>query len=253
MKRFLNFILLGLAFSISYSQKTTSHVYALPDSVKAISFLTGISIGPIKTKKEISVGIRTDVVKLLFESHKNVKEIEFEFPSGSTIVAIGVGVEKEENEITWKYDWKEDENYKLLIATAGDSASNFALYSGYIFLPNENKWKLIGTCKIPGQWNTLKQPAMFYLKPKKTLLTINAREGTWIQRNNGSWKDMNTLPNNSASPVINLYSHVDSLQQVALEKDQFKIFQSTSHVTDGYYQEAGGVYYLMLKEGTGKQ
>src|SRR5688572_29801538 len=246
MKRFLNFIFLVLIFSISYSQKITSHFYTLPDSVKAISYFTDISIGPIKTKKEVSVGIGTDVVKLLFESHKNVKEIVFEFSSGSTIVATGVGVEKEKNEITWKYNWSEDENYKLLIATAGDSAGNFALYSGYIFLPKENKWKLIGTCKIVGQWNTLKQPAMISLKPKKTLLIINTREGVWIQRNNGSWKNIHTLPNDFAPPVVNLFSHIDSLKQLEIDKKLI-----TAANTD--VKNIDGVYYTILNEGNGRQ
>ena len=77
------------------------------------------------------------------------------------IVATGHGVKKEKDELTWKYDWSEKEIYRLMISTAGDSAGNFALYSGYIFLPKEKKWKLIGTCKINGHWNTLKQLVLF--------------------------------------------------------------------------------------------
>jgi hypothetical protein len=44
----------------------------------------------------------------------------------------------------------------LLISQATDSAGNFSLYSGYIFLPEVNKWKLIGTLKTQGRWNAFR-------------------------------------------------------------------------------------------------
>ena len=107
------------------------------------------------------------MVKLSFESDKKEREIVFEFPSGADIMATGIGIKEEKGELSWKYNWSENENYRLMIATAGDSAGNFSLYTGYIFLAKEKKWKLIGTCKISGQWNTLKQPAVFYSVVKK--------------------------------------------------------------------------------------
>ena len=262
MKRILNFIFLILTLSISYSQKSTSIDYPLPDSVKAISLLVDFSIGPTNTKKEVNSGIGTDVVRLLLNSEKNRKEVEFEFPAGSTIVATGIGVKTEKNEIIWRYNWQSDQNYKLLLATAGDSAQNFALYSAYIFLPEEKKWKLIGTCKIQGQWNTLTQPAMLGSKPKKTLLTRNVHE-VWIQRNNGSWKNM--LQNDFKPPVVNLLSHVDSLQQLAIDKGLIKVSTlkpinpelpsdfKQGFIDDTTYKNEGGIYYKMIKEGTGRQ
>ena len=67
------------------------------------------------------------------ESDKKEREIVFEFPSSATVVANGLAVKVEKGELSWNYNWMENENYKLLIATASDSAGNFALYSGYIF------------------------------------------------------------------------------------------------------------------------
>lgn len=250
MKNVLNIISLLLIYSISYSQINPNVVYSLPDSVKAVSFFSDIMVSRIEAKKESSVGIRTEVVKLFFESHRNKREIEFEFPSGSTVVATGIGVKAEKDELSWKYNWKENEYYKLMISTAGDSAGNFALYSGYVFLPKENKWKLIGTCKIHGQWNTLKQLASVYSKPKKTLLVTNVNE-VWIQRSNGSWKSLNTSPDGHTPPVTNLYSHLDSIEQLQIDK---KIINRAiaENKTDAK-QEHDGVYYTMIKEGTGKQ
>jgi hypothetical protein len=178
------------------------------------------------------------------ESDKKDKEIVFEFPSSASVVANGLGVKAEKGELSWNYNWMENESYKLLIATASDSAGNFALYSGYIFLPNGKKWKLIGTCKILGQWNTLKQPATFRSQIKNNSLQLNIHEA-WCQRNNGSWK--NLLEKNLSFPVVNLFSHVDSLEQLEIDK---KLITAANTDAKNIHD---GVYYTILKEGNGRQ
>ncbi|TMI86136.1 MAG: DUF3472 domain-containing protein [Bacteroidetes bacterium] len=243
MKRILTFSFLLFTFFTSQAYNKDSVVYyQLPDSVKAVSFLAEISVGAITTKKEVFAGIKTDVVKLSLESDKKEKEIVFEFPSSATVMANGLAVKVEKGELSWNYNWMENENYKLLIATASDSAGNFALYSGYIFLPKEKKWKLVGTCKISGQWNTLKQPATFHSQIKNNSLRLNINEA-WCQRNNGSWK--NLLEKNLSFPVVNLYSHIDSLEQ--LEIDKKNITAANTEV-----KSIQGIYYTMLKEGNGR-
>ena len=249
MKRILTFAFLSLFFLNSLANNKDSLIhFPLPDSVKAVSFLVDISIGAITTKKEVFAGIKTDVVKLSLESDKKEREVVFEFPSSATVMANGLAVKDEKGELSWKHAWEENKAYRLMIATANDSAGNFALYSGYIFLPNEKKWKLIGTCKISGQWNTINQPAVFYSGVKKNPLQVRIDE-VWCQRQNGSWKNMKQ--NNYASPVVNLLSHTDSLAQVEIDK---KIITGavTENKTDAKrFHE--GVYYSILKEGTGRQ
>ena len=245
MKRLLTFNLLLLTFFTSAAYDKDSVVYyPLPDSVKAVSFLAEVSVGTIITKKEVFAGIKTDVVKLSLESEKKEKEVVFEFPSSATVMANGLAVKVEKGELSWNYNWKENENYKLLIATASDSAGNFALYSGYIFLPKEKKWKLIGTCKILGQWNTLKKPATFRSQIKNNSLQLNIHEA-WCQRNNGSWK--NLLEKNLSFPVVNLFSHVDSLEQLEIDK---KLITAANTDAKNIHD---GVYYTILKEGNGRQ
>jgi hypothetical protein len=245
MKRISAFTLLAFTFLNSFANSKDSLIYyQLPDSVKAVSFLAEVSVGTITTKKEVFAGIKTDVVKLSLESDKKDKEIVFEFPSSASVVANGLGVKAEKGELSWNYNWMENESYKLLIATASDSAGNFALYSGYIFLPNEKKWKLIGTCKILGQWNTLKQPATFRSQIKNNSLQLNIHEA-WCQRNNGSWK--NLLEKNLSFPVVNLFSHVDSLEQLEIDK---KLITAANTDAKNIHD---GVYYTILKEGTGRQ
>jgi FKBP-type peptidyl-prolyl cis-trans isomerase FkpA len=245
MKRISAFTLLAFTFLNSFANSKDSLIYyQLPDSVKAVSFLAEVSVGTITTKKEVFAGIKTDVVKLSLESDKKDKEIVFEFPSSASVVANGLGVKAEKGELSWNYNWMENESYKLLIATASDSAGNFALYSGYIFLPNGKKWKLIGTCKILGQWNTLKQPATFRSQIKNNSLQLNIHEA-WCQRNNGSWK--NLLEKNLSFPVVNLFSHVDSLEQLEIDK---KLITAANTDAKNIHD---GVYYTILKEGTGRQ
>lgn len=249
MKRFLTFDFLLFAFlSLSANNKDSLIYYPLPDSVKAVSFLVDISIGTITTKKEVVAGIKTDVVKLLLESDKREREVVFEFPADATIVATSPGVKVEKGELSWEYDWAENKEYRLMIATAGDSAGNFALYTGYIFLPNEKKWKLIGTCKIAGQWNTLKQPAVFSSGVKKDPLQVGIDE-VWFQRNNGSWKSISQQ--NLALPVVNLLSHVDSLEQFRIDTQMIQEAISENKI-DAKLQH-GNVYYAIMKEGTGRQ
>jgi hypothetical protein len=240
MKRISAFTLLTFTFLNSFANSKDSLIYyQLPDSVKTVSFLAEVSVGTITTKKEVFAGIKTDVVKLSLESDKKDKEIVFEFPSSASVVANGLGVKAEKGELSWNYNWMENESYKLLIATASDSAGNFALYSGYIFLPNEKKWKLIGTCKILGQWNTLKQPATFRSQIKNNSLQLNIHEA-WCQRNNGSWK--NLLEKNLSFPVVNLFSHVDSLEQLEIDK---KLITAANTDAKNIHD---GVYYTILKK-----
>ena len=251
MKRLLAFSFLLFRFlNSSGTDKDSVVFYVLPDSVRAASFLADISVGPLNTKKEVFAGIKTDVVKLSLESDRKEREVVFEFPSGSQVMGNGIGSKIEKDELSWKYSWSENKNYKLMIATAGDSAGNFALYSGYIFLPEENKWKLIGTCKISSQWNTIKRPAAFCSEIKGVI--INVREA-WIQRSNGSWK--NLLQNSLALPIVNLYSHVDSLEQLNNEKRDLELFRKSilklnKEATP--VNEINGVYYEIIKEGSGR-
>ncbi|HNU15596.1 MAG TPA: DUF3472 domain-containing protein, partial [Chitinophagaceae bacterium] len=161
-----NIFLVGLllfSFIISNAADTDSTIsYNLPDTLKAIQFMAEIRVDAVNTKKEVAAGIKTDLVSLSIESDKKEKEIKFSFPESSKIMATGLQVETEKDELEWKYAWKAGVNYKLLISIAQDSAGNFVLYSGYIWLPIETKWKLIGTCKIEGQWESIKKPALFY-------------------------------------------------------------------------------------------
>ncbi len=220
----------------------------LPDSVKAVAVLANVKVTAINSKKELFAGIQTDVVKLRLESEKQKHSVVFEFPENSEVVATGIDIDAtEKGEMEWSYHWNTNENYKLMIATASDSAENFSLYSGYIFLPKEAKWKLIGTCKIAGRWNTIQQPSATYSSGRKMPLTVEFG-AAWCQRQNGSWKNM--LGNDTTTPVINFTAHLDSLAQATLEKKQIE--EAIALGKTDAKNNKDGVYYANMKEGTGK-
>ncbi|MEO7924599.1 MAG: FKBP-type peptidyl-prolyl cis-trans isomerase [Chitinophagaceae bacterium] len=246
MKKASLFVLLLLigCISASAAEKDSTFYYPIPDSIKAVSFLTEINIRAIHSKKELFAGIRIGQVKLAFESDKKEKELVFEFPASAPEMAKGLDVKSEKGELSWNYDWAINETYKLLLANATDSAGNFSLYSGYIWLPRENKWKLIGTCKITGQWNTIKDPAVFTSGNDIKIETGQV----WLQRNSGSWKQLN----GEQPPItVNLLSHIDSTRQALIEKELIRqaIAAGKTDATDNIE----GVYYKILREGDGRQ
>lgn len=250
MKNCHAFVLqLLICFSAKASGKDSTVYYTLPDSVKVVQFMAEITVKSVNTKKEVFAGVKASDITLSLESDKGKRTIMFEFPKSSKVVSYGLNTDaSEEGEIEWNYNWNISETYKLLIAQATDSAGNFSLYSGYIFLPKENKWKLIGTCRIEGRWNTIQSPATFFSANKKGSMPANFGQ-VWCQRSNSSWKNMKD--ENIPSPTINLYSHVDSVRLRELE-----IKSITDKIVAGNTNErvlSGGIYYMMMKEGTGRQ
>jgi FKBP-type peptidyl-prolyl cis-trans isomerase len=248
-----NCFLLGIAclFSllIKAAGKDSTVNYFLPDSVKAISLFSDVQLGQIETKKEFKAGIKDGDIRVYIEKDKKSLEFVFEFPSTSLVVASGLNIKSEKGELTWHYyNGSPADPYKLLLTTASDSAENFILYSGYVFLPKENKWKLLGTCKITGRWGTIKVPATYFTHLKKDPPPVNF-SSVWCQRNNGSWKNLKDVA--AFAPVVNLFSHIDSLQQAT---DEIKSIDEAiaSNKTDAK-QNKEGVYYTILKEGTGTQ
>ncbi len=238
-----------ISLLVQATGKDSTVHYNLPDSVKAISFLATINVQGITAKKEAFAGIKTDLVKLALETDRNKKEVVFEFPSNATVKATGLTIKSDEKgELKWEYDWATNESYKLLLAVATDSAGNFSLYSGYIWLPKDSKWKLIGTCRIEGQWSTIKNPAAFISSGKKNAMQATVSDA-WCQRNNGSWKKLDGAE--QSPPVVNVASHIDSLQQ--FDTDKKIIEEAIAAGKTDVKNNVEGVYYKIIKEGTGRQ
>jgi hypothetical protein len=251
MKRPLTFTLLFFSFFNSFAYNKDSVIYyALPDSVKAVQFMAEISVQGYNKKKICLAGIKTDVVSLSLRNNNGRLGIYFNSKASLNNISWGLNThfDRKDFDVIFHYNWEINEKYKLLISEATDSAGNFSLYSGYIFLPKENKWKLIGTARIEKKWNTIQQPALFYINGKKQDISVTANQ-VWCQRQNGSWKNM--LQKDFAPPIVNLLSHIDSLEQLQIDKKL--IMQAIAENKTDAKQDHEGVYYTILKEGTGRQ
>jgi FKBP-type peptidyl-prolyl cis-trans isomerase FkpA len=239
------------------ASKDSSFHYPLPDSVKAISFLADINVRAMFTKREsdegfkktVFAGIKTEMVSLALETDKNKRQIVFHFPKSASMMSSGLAVDKSKKDrLIWSYDWNEGETYKLMLAVATDSAGRFSLYSSYVWLPNRSKWKLIGTCKISRLWSTIKDPSWYFSSGKNTGIDATI-DNAWIQRDNGTWRKLDG--NEKPIPLVNLASHVDSLQELKLEKEQIE--KAIAVGTTDVKENIDAVYYKIYKEGTGRQ
>lgn len=247
-KSFLTLLCCSLVLLVQAGNRDSTIHYTLPDSVKAVQFFSAFTVQSVAGKKDSYAGICTELVSLELEAEKEEREIEFSFPEDAEVLVTGWGVSNEEKgELSFAYNWSTGENYQLLIAVASDSAENFSLYSGYAWLPKENKWKLIGTCKIKGRWGTIRQPSLHWSTARKGSMRLASRE-SWIQRSNGSWKNMGG--ERVTAPVISLAGHMDSVQQRQAETALIE-----AAIRDGKTDATGnseGVYYKIMKEGNGR-
>jgi len=111
-------------------------------------------------------------------------------------------------------------------------------------LAKEKKWKLIGTCKLSGQWNSILEPATIFKSDIKVVV-----DSVWVQRTNNSWKSLDGKT--GATPVINLISHIDSLAQLA--KENMLINTAIKTGKTDVKDQVEGIYYKIINPGTGKQ
>lgn len=250
---FMKYFIVGLFGLIIFcsnviAQKSIVQSYSLTDSLRAGGLLVNINAQKVNTRKEVKAGVQAGEVKLFIEASKKENEIVLSFPETASIVAKGVNVEVDgKDELEWDYELTSNETVQLYLATASDSAANFTLYSGYVFYPKLNKWKLIGTCKINGKWGTLKTASTFRSTTKKQPDAFSFAQ-TWVQRGNGALVELSATA--AKTPILTPFSNIDSAQQATADE---QIIQQT--ITSGKTdtkQKATDVYYSIIKEGTGR-
>jgi FKBP-type peptidyl-prolyl cis-trans isomerase FkpA len=222
--------------------------YNLPDSAKATSFIATVLPPAAKNNKKWKAGIGANQVNLTLLKTKSKYQVDFIYPETAKIAATGRNIKTPgKHTLRWEFGEEGSENYKLFITSVSDSAENFTLYSGYIYLSIPNKWKLIGTCKIEDEWTTLKTTALFKTTHRGAVQPLQLTNA-WYQRSNGSWKSI--LPADTISPVVVPLSNIDSLEQFAAEKALLE-----KDITAGKTAIQGskdGVYYTIMKQGDGK-
>ena len=215
----------------------------IEDSVKAAGFYSQLRFGQAEKSASIGAG----PVRLAVSRPSRSQGVIFSYPRNARVQATGSEVQSRgERQLYWPYKTATNVDYKMYIATASDSAENMTLYSGYVFLPEIGKWKLIGTVKVPGHWGALKQVStQSFARRKNTGASFTAKA---IQRANGSWKQLDTATSN---PSINLASHVDSLDRLQIERALIRDYVTKDSLKN--WQEKEDVHFAILAPGTGRQ
>ncbi len=248
MKRlYITICFLFLVIFATAGHRDSILVYPLPDSVKAIQLVASIRFPSMEGIENIKTGIQTAAaVEMFLEKRKKKHRIVFAFPVTASIITKGLDVKSDAGRLEWNYSWTSGQPYRLLIAQAPDSAGNFVLYSGYAWLPSQNKWKLIGTCRINGQWGSIREPASF-VESHDDKIIPPAITDVWIQRSNNSWKKLHG--ENNSFTAVNVLSHVDSLHQ--FDADRKIIFAAIKSKKIDALKDTLGIFYKILDPGTG--
>ncbi|MES2005262.1 MAG: DUF3472 domain-containing protein [Bacteroidota bacterium] len=297
--------------------------YPLPDSVKATVFYNEITIpegadivhsyymacGFARGYFGIQVNSNTErrVIFSVWDAGKEAADRNKVADSnkvqllakGDGVFADGFGNEGTGGHSHWVYNWKPGQTYKLMVTALPDSASQTTIYTGYFFVPEVQKWKLIACFKAPHDGQTLHNLYSF----NENFVGLNGQlqrkaffGNQWVQKENGQWKeliqstfsydatgkagdridygggvedgkfylwnggfqkanaaygDLFTRPAGNQRPQIDWTKNADSAAQAILDKKM--ILDAVSNKTIDTTGSKDGVYYQILKEGTGDQ
>lgn len=111
---------------------------------------------------------------------------------GEDVYVDGFGNEGTGGHSHWIYEWKTGETYKFAVTALPDSATKSTIYTGYIYLPERQRWKLIAAFKAPGDGDYLRAPYSFVEnfdgvngQLQRKLILGNQ----WMQHANGNWTE----------------------------------------------------------------
>ncbi len=216
---------------------------------------------------------------------------------GEDVFADGFGNEGTGGHSHWVYPWKTGQTYKMMVTALTDSASQTTIYTGYFFLPESQRWKLIASFRAPKDGQNLRNLYSF----NENFWGVNGQlqrkalfGNQWVQRENGQWieltkstfsydatgkagdridygggvndgkfylwnggfqpanakfGDVFTRPAANQRPVIDWTKNADSAKQAA--KDKQLIMDAIKNKQLDTTGSKDGVYYQILKEGTG--
>ncbi|WP_170234254.1 FKBP-type peptidyl-prolyl cis-trans isomerase [Segetibacter aerophilus] len=222
--------------------------YNLPDTVRAVGMVTDVNIHPTGTK-ETYAGIGTKFIRLLVRKEKNDSYVSFQFPFTANVLTKGAKVEMEKGELEWKFNWQFNTPYKLMLSSAVDTADQFSIVSGYLYLPAQQKWKLIGTCKMKGETKPLIDLQAIRSTGRKSNISV-AFTDIMVQRAAGSWKRLDDPSKAVPSPAVPFLSNIDSLYQ--WEEDKYIIELARTLGATKARDSIQGVYYQIIEPGNGK-
>lgn len=90
----------------------------------------------------------------------------------------------------WVYDWKAGQTYQFLLTALPDSATQTTVYTGYFFVPELQRWKMIAAFRAPKDGKRLNNlySCNENLVGSNGHLQHRALFGNqWVQQQNGRW------------------------------------------------------------------
>jgi len=113
---------------------------------------------------------------------------------GDSVVTNDFGNEGTGGHSHFVYPWKTQTTYKFLVTALTDSASQTTIYSGYFYLPEQQKWKLIASFSAPKDGKNLRGLYSF----SENFVGINGQlerkalfGNQWVQNGvNGQWQEL---------------------------------------------------------------
>jgi hypothetical protein len=192
--------------------------YPVADSVKTVSFYNEITVpagfDPVHTYY-MACGFARGYFGIQVNSEKERRVIFSVWDAGNEAVDRNkVGIEnrvvllaKGDSVITndfgnegtgghshFVYPWKTQTTYKFLVTALADSASQTTIYSGYFYIPEKQRWKLIASFSAPKDGKPMRGLYSF----SENFVGINGQierkalfGNQWIQNGaNGQWQEL---------------------------------------------------------------
>jgi len=241
------FLIAANAANRLVAQSTDSLIsYNLPDSVKVISAL---QLFQLQTDKQTGArtGIRNNFLSFYYKYQGKKQTVAVKTPPGGRFLSDARGDRTRffnDMNLYWTFRGKPADTLGLYLTCARDSASRKQLYSGYVYFPQQKKWKLLGTWEKEGvgeYYSGLQSAVSLQDGQPGILLT-----GFWYQQNTGLWKELSST--GKPVPPQNPLSDLDSAIQAKKEKKWISRLPEAAML-----QEKDGLYYQILEAGNGSQ
>ncbi|MFM1930376.1 MAG: hypothetical protein RL387_1704 [Bacteroidota bacterium] len=246
MKNIIMVITASMISVIGLGQKLDQSTLPLNSTSKQIGLITSLNISSIETGQKGTIGISTSQSKLYLTFKKNKSKIIFEVPNANELLSTGLNTKTASNtKVEWNFDATQEKQYKLYIANTSDSAKNYIIYSGYLYFPTLNKWKLIASFKVNGTSETIVSANSF--KSSSTEIKLDELfTDTWAQTDNGAWlKIQNT---GMQKPALPPFSDIDSLARAEMDMSIIqKVIQENQTDAKNF---KNGLYYTLMKTST---
>ena len=109
---------------------------------------------------------------------------------GDGVVSNDFGNEGTGGHSHWVYNWKAGQTYQFLLTALPDSATQTTIYTGYFFVPELQRWKLIAAFRAPKDGKRLHNLYSFnenFVGSNGHLQRRALFGNQWVQQQNGRW------------------------------------------------------------------